>query len=170
MSTTSVRDGLGAFLVGPYDATQRAFLPAVVGVPPVAGLWIARRGWQKDDDRRDFTRDAPAGTKTGALMVIHLDGGEEKRISVPAVLGRKQVRHRVTLYCYVRSTQPYAEDASDDAYALKDAIFTKLRTDPTCASGGFEAGGFQIGEGGDPWLRWFMTTPETSAELTMIFL
>ena len=170
-TTQAVRDGIGSYLVGPYSAAERGFMPAVVGAPPVAGLWLARRAWQKNDDRRDFTRDAPAGTRSGAIMIIHVGDGEEKRIAVAGqASGLKQVRHAVTLHCYVQSMEPYAEDAQDFAYALKDALFDRIRADPTCNSGGFEGGGFQIGEGGDPWLRWTMPPPATSAEMTRIYL
>lgn len=170
-TTEAVRDGIGNYLVGAYNATERAFLPAVAGSPPVAGLYVARRAWQKDDDRRDFTRDAAAGTRSGALMIVHVGDGEEKRVAVAGQAhGLKQVRHAVTLHCYIQSMEPYAEDAQDFAYALKDALFDRIRADPTCASGGFEAGGFQIGEGGDPWLRWTMPPPATSAEMTRIYL
>lgn len=170
-TTSAVRDSIGAYLVGPYSAAERGFLPAVVGAPPVAGLNVGRRAWQKDDDRRDFTRDAPAGTRSGALLIVQVGQGDEKRVAVAGQAhGLKQVRHVVTLHCYVQSMEPYAEDAQDFAYALKDAIIARIRADPTCASGGFELGGFQIGEGGDPWLRWTMPPPATSAEMTRIYL
>jgi hypothetical protein len=44
---------------------------------------------------------------------------------------------------------------------LKDAIFARLRADRTCGSGGFEAGGFHMGEGGEPWFRWGMGQAKT---------
>lgn len=166
-----IRDGIGAYLVGPYNATERAFLPAVVGAPPISGLNIGRRAWQKDDDRHDFTRDAAAGTKSGALVIVHVGEGQEKRIAVAgAANGLKQVVHSITLHVYVQSMEPYAEDAQDWTYNLKDAIFARIRADPTCNSGGFELGGFQIGEGGDPWLRWHLPPPATTAQMTRLYL
>jgi len=168
---TAVRDGIGVYLVGPYNAIERGYLPAIVGAPPISGLNVGRRAWQKNDDKRDFTRDAPAGTRSGALLIVHVGSGEERRIAVAGqAQGMKQVVHAVTLHVYVQSMEPLAEDAQDFAYALKDAIFNRIRTDPTCNSGGFEGGGFQIGEGGDPWLRWMMPPPATSAEMTRIYL
>lgn len=169
-TAVAVRDAIGAYLVGPYSAARRAFMPLIIGAPPISGLNMARRSWDKDDDRADFTRDAPAGTKSGALAIIQLAAGEERRASVPIGTGRKRAAYRLQLHVYVASTEPYAEDAQDWAYALRDAIFARIRADPTCASGGFELGGFQIGEGGDPWLRWSMPPPETNAQLTRIYM
>lgn len=169
-SASATRDQIGTYLVGPYSATFRGFLPAVVGAPPVAGLWAARRSWDKEDNGRNFVRDAPAGTKSGAMAIIELSSGDERRVSVPIGTGRRRASYSLRLHVYVQSFEPYAEDAQDFAHALRDAIFTRLRADPTCASGGFELGGFQIGEGGDPWFRWAMSSPETNAEETRIYL
>jgi hypothetical protein len=170
-SEAAVRDGIGSYLVGPYSNTERAFLPALIGSPLIAGLNVARRAWQKNDDRRDFTLNAPAGTRSGALMIIQVSHGSERRIAVAGQgRGMKQVVHAVTLHCYIQSMEPYAEDAQDFGYTLKDLIFAAIRADVTCGTGGFEAGGFQIGEGGDPWLHWTMSTPATNAEMTRIYL
>lgn len=170
MSAVGVRDSLGTYLVGPYDSTRRAYLPSTPGSPPISGLYLARRSWAKDDDQVDFTRNGPAGTKSGAMAVIQLAAGDERRVSVPIGVGRKRASFGVRLHVYVMSLEPYAEDAQDWAYALKDAVSSRIDADPTCASGGFEQGGFQIGEGGEPWLRWSLSEPQTSAEVTRLYL
>ena len=69
--------------------------------------------------------------------------------------------------------EPLVEDIQDYAYALRDAIFARIRADRTCGSGGFEAGygvGFQIGEGGDPWLGWELAVATSSAEASKSYL
>jgi hypothetical protein len=71
------------------------------------------------------------------------------------------------MHCFLRCLDNYAEDAQDTEYALLDVVRAKLYTDPTCGSGGFEAGygaGFQVGEAsrGQPWFRWTLSPIETT--------
>jgi hypothetical protein len=61
------------------------------------------------------------------------------------------------MHCFLRSEAAYVEDLQDATYALVDAIRAHIQADRTCGTGGFEAGygvGVQVGEGGEPWIRW----------------
>lgn len=168
MSTPSVLNQLGVYFGGLYDATLRRY-----GTPQVTGLGAVRRGKAKRLDPAEFYlgMSADPTPANGAVMFVHELGGTERRVAVAgATDGVKKVTHDVELEIWCRSTEAYAEDASDAVYALKEAIFARIHADRTCGSGGFEAGGFQVGEdregGGTPFLAWEIAGPETSAEVT----
>lgn len=169
MTAQSTLNQLCVYLGGPYDAVRRLYTTAPAA-PVVAGLYVVKRAWVKQDDHALYTLGAVPQPLSGALMVVQAPVGTERRIAVGgAVSGVKKVAHAITLHTYVRSKEPYAEDSQDFGYALKDAIFARLRADRTCGSGGFEAGGFQIGET-EPWLRWGMGQAQTSDGLTKVYL
>lgn len=143
MSASSVLDGLCRYFGGQaYDLQTRSYRS-----PQVAGLGAVRRSFVKKADAADFYLDMATGTATGSQLIVQLPHATEKRIASPSVLGWKEVRHTVELHFFFVSTHRYAEDASDDFYALRDAVVAHIHADPTCGSGGFEVGGFQVGEG-----------------------
>lgn len=169
MTVQATLNQMCVYLGGAYDAARRVY--ATPGAPIVAGLYTVRRAWAKQDDHAMYTYGASPHPLSGAMMIIQIPGGEEHRVAVGgAVSGLKKVAHAVEMHTYIRSEEPYAEESQDFGFALKDAIFARLRADRTCGSGGLEAGGFQIGEGGAPWFRWAMGQAKTSAGLTKVYL
>jgi hypothetical protein len=168
----TVLNQICTYLGGAYDAARRIY--ANPGAPVVAGLYAVRRAWASNDDHAQYTYGATAPVLSGAMMIVQIAAGMEHRIAVAgATSGMKQLQHAVTMHVYIRSEEPYAEDSQDFGYDLKDAIFARLRADRTCGSGGFENGangGFQVGEGGEPWLRWGMGQARSQAGLTKVYL
>lgn len=171
MTVQGVLNQICTYLGGPFDATRRIYAN-VPSAPLIAGLYVVRRAWAKQDDHAMYTYGANPHPLSGAMMIVQIPAGDEKRIAVAgATSGVKQVSHTIEMHTYIRSEEPYAEDSQDFGLALKDAIFTRLRADRQCGSGGFSApGGFQIGEGGQPWFRWAMGQAKTSAGLTKVYL
>lgn len=170
MTVQTVLNSICTYLGGPYDAARRIYANAP-GAPLVAGLYTVRRAWAKQDDHAMYTYGANPHPLSGAMMIVQIPSGDERRVAVGgATSGLKKVAYAVEMHTYVRSEEPYAEDSQDFGFGLKDAIFARLRADRTCGSGGLEAGGFHIGEGGQPWFRWAMGQAKTSAGLTKVYL
>lgn len=142
MSAESVLTGLCTYFGGAYDPATRSYR-----TPRVAGLGAVRGSYVKKADLADFYLGMPEGTATGAQLVVALPSSTEKRIAVPAVLGWKEVRWTVELNFFLVSNATYSEDATAAFYALRDAVLAHIHADPACGSGGYEAGGFQVGEG-----------------------
>lgn len=163
MSASSVLNGLCTYFGGAYDAATRSYR-----TPQVAGLGVVRRAFPKDDVGADYYLGMATGTPSGCQLVVQLPGGAERRAASPAVRGWKRVEHRVELHGFLVSSQLYGEDAQDDAYALRDALVAHIHADPTCGSGGFEALGFQVGEG-EP-LEWDLAQAEAKAGITKGYL
>ena len=166
MTTPSVINQLGVYFGGAYDTTLRRY-----GTAQVTGLGAVRRAKPKRLDPAEFYLGMAAGAEAGAVMFVHELGGSERRVAVAgATSGVKKVTHDIELELWCRSTESYAEDAADAVYALKEAIFARIHADRTCGSGGFEAGGFQVGEdregGGTPFLAWEISEAESSVEVT----
>lgn len=160
MSAASIVDQLCRYFGGPYDPGTHTYRDPQLAVPGMSGP-IVRRGAPKHDDHAtDYHLVNPpaAGVPIGCLMVIFAEFGDERRVAVAgAVSGVKHVSHKIRVHCFIRCLSQYSEDAQDAQYALLEAILGRIRADRTCGSGGFEAGygvGFQVGEGGEPWIRW----------------
>lgn len=132
------------FFGGPEDPTTHTYRS-----PTIANLSVVRRAWPKREDKAEYFVGKPPGTTTGAICVVYMPGGSDRRVALPAVIGRRKSRYRAEMHCFIWSTAGYAEDTQDFGYDLRDQIITKIRTDPTLGSGGIEAGQFQVGEGGD---------------------
>lgn len=166
MSIQTVLNQLCVYFGGAYDPATHTYR-----TPQVTGLGVVRRAWPKRDDHAEYYHGMPPGSLNGCQMVVQASGGSESRAAVGgAVSGLKRLNHHIELHCFIRSTAPYAEDTQDYAYGLRDAIFTHIHTDRTCGSGGFEAGGFQIGEGGEPWLGWELAQARSSADASKSYL
>jgi hypothetical protein len=163
VSASSVLNGLCTYFGGAYDAVTRTYR-----TPQVAGLGVVRRAFAKDDVGADYYLGMATGTPTGCQLVVQLPGGAERRTAVPMVRGWKRVEHRVELHAFLISSQLYGEDAQDDFYALRDALFAKIHADPACGSGGFENLGFQVGEG--ELLEWDLAQAEAKAGQTRGYL
>jgi len=168
VTTQTVLDQLCQYFGGPYDAALRIYHQNPQVVP---GIYTVKRAWWKQEDDAAYFLGAPTGTKNGCALVIQIEDGHEQRVAVAgATSGVKRVAHAVTLHGYIRSSEQYAEDAQDFAYGIRDALIARVRADRTCGSGGFEAGAFQVGEGGEPWIRWRVRQGRTTAQLTKTYV
>lgn len=160
-----VADQLGVFFGGAYDATTHTYRTPQVTVAGLGGP-IFRRGAPKRDDHASDYGLTQAGIQAGCLCRIVLERGKEKRVAVAgAVSGLKEVTWEVRMHFFVRSMSSYVEDLQDTVYDLLDAVRARIQADRTCGTGGFEAGygvGFQVGEGGEPWLKWDISPVETT--------
>jgi hypothetical protein len=166
---TTVADTIARFFAGPYDAGTRTYRTPQMTVPGVA-MGVLRRARPKRVDQADFYLGA-TGATVGFMIYILLSPGDEPRVGLGgARYGLKNIRHEVTMDCLLRSDSPYAEDTQDALYALQTAITDRIHTDRTCGSGGIEAGGFQIGEGGPPWIHWVTSDVVSTAEKTEALL
>lgn len=128
------------FFAGPYSAPDHAYVASTI-----AGVGTWRRGWDKLDDFSLYTRGMAPGTATGAQFVVKEQQGIDRRLTMPAVQGRKHGSHLIDLYGYFWSTAAYSEDVQDALYQVRNAIVVAMRNDPTCGTGGMEAGFFQAG-------------------------
>jgi hypothetical protein len=162
-----VRDQICRWFGGPYDPNTRSYR-----TPQVPGLGVVRRARPKREDNADYYLGAPSsGAVMGSQMLVHVDSGVEQRAAMAGAFGGlKLLTSAVVLHVFMRSTCEYAEDAQDAFYDLLEALKARIRADRCMGSGGFEAGGFDAGEGGAPWLRWSMAPAETSAEMTQGYL
>lgn len=162
-----VADGLCTYFGGNYDPNTRTYRTPQITVPNLDGPILRRAGPNRDDHDTDYGLGAP-GVPVGCLIMVLLEHGTEQRVAVAgATSGLKHVTWTARMHCFLRSAAPAAEDMQDVTYDLIDAIRARIEADRTCGSGGFEAGygvGFQVAEGGDPWLTWSMspvlTTPK----------
>lgn len=148
------------FFAGPYSAADHAYIASTI-----AGVGTWRRGWDKLDDFANYTRGAAAGSLTGTQIIVAPELGEDRRLTMPAVVGRKHASHQLALYCYFWSTAQYVEDTQDMVYAVRSAIIAALRSDPTCGTGGIEAGYFHVGvpdeHGSGGSITWQQVPPVT---------
>lgn len=161
-----VRDGICRWFGGPYDPNTRTYR-----TPQVEGLGAVRRARPKREDNADFYLAAPSsGAIMGSQMFVHVDSGVEERAAIAGRHGLKLLTSAVVLHVFLRSNAEWAEDAQDAFYDLLEALKRRVREDPCLGSGGFEVGGFDVGEGGEPWLRWSMAPAETSSEMTQGYL
>lgn len=164
MSISSVLDGICRYFGGPYDPTTRTYRSS-----PLQGVGVVRRAWTKDDRLADYFNGQDSGARTGCQIVVWIPRSTEARFAVGgATGGHKNVVYEVQLCCYVRSRTPYAEDAQDDVYALRDALVEHLRAERTLGGAVFEAG--EHVDGGNGSIDFDYGQPETKAELTKSFL
>ncbi len=165
MSAATIADKLCQYFGGPYDPSTHTYRTPQLAVPGLDGP-IVRRGAPKRDDHATDYGTGLAGTTADCLMLVLLERGDEQRVAVAgATSGLKKVSWTTRLHCFLRSGATYAEDLQDAVYALLDAIRAHIEADRTCGTGGYEAGygvGFQVGEGGAPWLRWEIAPVSTS--------
>jgi hypothetical protein len=164
MSIQTVLDGVCTYFGGPYDPDTRTYRSS-----PITGVGVVRRAWAKRDDHADFFNGQDAGARTGCQIVVWIPHDSEVRFALGGAHGgMKNVRYNVELACYIRSRTPYAEDAQDDVYALRDALKEWMRADRTLGGACFEAG--EAVDGGQGSIDCDYGQPETAAELTKSFL
>lgn len=161
-----VRDGICCWFGGVYDPTTRSY-----NNPQVPGLGVVRRSRPKVQSDEDYYVGAPSsGSIAGATMLVHLDTWTEQRVAMAGAFGGlKLVTGSVVLHMFLQSKSPYAEDGQDAFYDLLDALGARIREDRCMGTGGFEAGGFQCGEGGAPGITWQIQPAEVSAEVTSAY-
>jgi hypothetical protein len=167
MSARRVADLFCQYFGGAYDPTTHTYRTPQITVANMDGPIVRRAAPKRDDHASDYTLGT-AGIPIGCATVVLLERGVESRAAVAgATSGVKQIRWTVRMHNFLRAASEYAETVQDAQYDLLDAIRAKLEADRTCGTGGFEAGygvGFQVGEGGEPWIRWeispVMTTPK----------
>lgn len=162
-TTRAVIDRICCWYGGSYDPATRSYRN-----PQVPGLGAVRRGRPKTDVETDYYLGASAdGATAGSTMLVTVDTGTEQRETFAGYGGGlKLIRAHVALHVYVRGHAAYAEDVQDWLYDLLDAVRDRAREDPTLGSGGFEAGGFDLGEGGSPWIGWTSELVQTVDEVT----
>ena len=166
MTVGSVQNQICLYFGGAYDPISRSYR-----APQIPNLGTVRRAFPKRENEAEFILGQPPGVGFGSVLVVWLLDGQERRLAVAgATDGRKRVRHVVQFHLFIRSRQPYAEDAHDAALALLDGIRAHIHADRTCGSGGFEAGGFQVGEGQEPEFSWHIEQGNTSEDVTEIYL
>lgn len=169
MTAVSVVNQLCVYFGGAYDWKSHSYRTPALSVPGLT-MGAVRRAKPKRFDQADYFLGA-AGTGIGCQMFFFLKPGVESRVGFGgATAGLKRVSHSVEMLCLIRSSAPYAEDVQDALYALQDAIRARIHADRTCGSGGIENGGFQVGEGGEPWIRWSDSEVESTAERTEALL
>lgn len=155
-------DAVCRYFGGAYNPTYHAYQTSII-----PGIAQYRRGWDKLDDFSSYFVDMPEGTLTGCQCVVSAVRGTERRLTFPAVQGRKHNSVSLAMYLYFWSTAPYVEDCQDTVADVRQAVILALRADPTLGTGGFEAGWFHVGvadehgSGGD--IDWVQTVPVTVA-------
>lgn len=161
-----VRDGICCWFGGIYDPATRSY-----NNPQVPGLGVVRRARPKVQSDEDYYLGAPSsGMIAGATMLVHLDTWSEQRVAMAGAFdGIKLITGSVVMHVWLQSRAEHSEDATDAFYDVLDAIGDRLRQDRCMGSGGFEAGGFQAGEGGAPWITWQMEPAEVSSEVTAAY-
>ncbi|MER8030740.1 hypothetical protein ABTZ78_17475 [Streptomyces bauhiniae] len=144
MAIQDVLDGICRYFGGAYDPDTRTYRSS-----PVTGVGVVRRAWPTDDAHQDYFLGLGDGARTGCQVVVWIPRQHEVRRAVGGEhSGLKQIVYEVVLHCYLRSRTPYAEDAQDDAYALRDALVAWMRRERTLGGACFQAGE-HVTEGGD---------------------
>ena len=170
----AVVDALCVFFGGPYDATTHTYRTPQFAVTNLDGPVFRRAEPKRDDKNTDYHATGTAGHLAGCLAWIVAERGEEKRAAMAgAVSGLKQVRWTIRIHCFFRSGVSFAEDLQDVVYDTLDGFRARIEADRTAGTGGFEAGygvGFQIGEGGEPWLKWDISPVASVNDLSKAYM
>lgn len=161
-----VRDGICCWFGGIYDPSSHSYRN-----PQVEGLGVVRRSRPKVQSDEDYYLGAPSsGSLAGATMLVHLDSWTEERVAMAGAFdGLKLITGAAVLHVFLQSKSEHAEEAQDAFYDLLDRLGDRIRADRCMGTGGFEAGGFQAGEGGAPWITWQMQPAEVSSEVTSAY-
>lgn len=166
MTVDPVLDQICQFFGGAYVPAFHSYRTMII-----PGINQVRRAFDKLTDFEDFfVPNLATGSPVGAQAVIRLTDGTDRRIALPAVTGRKHHTYQVGMYVYFWGASEYAEDTQDAQDTVRRAIIARLRTDPTCGSGGIEAGQFHVGvqddrgQGGD--INWHQSDAVTVDQVT----
>jgi hypothetical protein len=165
-----VRDGVACWFGGIYDPITRSY-----NNPQVRGLGTVRRARPKvQSDEEYYLGAAQSGSLIGSTMLVHLDTWSEKRVAISGAFGGlKLIQAACVLHVFMVSRTEFAEDAQDGFYELldgdEDSLSLRIRQDRCMGTGGFEAGGFQCGEGGAPSITWQIEPADVSSEMTSAY-
>ena len=100
--------------------------------PAVTGLNKVYASIPKRIPGSDFRYGQAAGTKSGAVGVVHiLSENEERRAIGGATSGKKWVHYTVELQVFCHSIEMYAEDAMTYFDSVIDNVKARLRSDRT---------------------------------------
>lgn len=114
-------------------ATVRAQIANYFAPPNVAGLSTLFRSRPSRIPGQAWNLSAGAGS--GAVMVIHMPGSEEKRLTLgPPNAAQKFDVHEIALELMFQSVKLDAQAAQDDLDALVDAFKVRFRADRTLGS------------------------------------
>ncbi|MER7968107.1 hypothetical protein ABTX35_03670 [Streptomyces sp. NPDC096080] len=161
MSITSVLDGIASYFGGEYDPVTRTYRSS-----PVPGIGVVRRGIPTDDKTADYVNGLPAGARTGCVLLVAIPRQHERRVALGGEhSGMKLIVYDVLLRAFLRSNTPYAEEAQDDAYALRDALVAYMRRDRTLGGCVVQAGEHVTEAAGDG-IDVEYSQPATKAGLT----
>lgn len=114
------------------DAAMRTALVAYLKKAAIPGVtqWFADMPW-----RMDLDTWSPSGLY-GAWGYVHIDNGEETRITVPAIDGNKRVDYTISfIIAYKYAIPQNTPQGSEDAWvgpldAIIDGFKTAVRADP----------------------------------------
>lgn len=131
-------DQIAAYLAGTRDPTSLDYRH-----PNVTGLGSVRCGVLINHDPAYYLQTLPTGTTS--LLMLSLAGWYHTRLT----LGPHPVKARVSrvqLDLFVVSGLSNATAVQEATYGLVDRIAAYLDGDPSCGTGGTEAGGMVLGE------------------------
>lgn len=169
----AVVDGLCQFFGGPYDATTHTYRTPQITVPSLDGPIYRRAAPKRDDKATDYTLGTP-GIAAGCMAWAVAERGKEQRVAMAgATSGLKHVSWSIRMHHFFRATSLFSEDLQDVVYDTLDAERARIESDRTCGTGGFEAGygvGFQVGEGGEPWIQWTISPVATIDDLSKAYM
>ncbi|MEU6513620.1 hypothetical protein [Streptomyces sp. NPDC046978] len=161
MPIAQVLDGICRYFGGDYDPKTRTYRSS-----PVTGIGVVRRAWPTDDPHDEYFNGMDPGARTGCQVVVAIPRQHEYRRAMGGEhSGVKQIVYEVILHLYLRSRTPFAEDAQDDAYALRDALVEWMRRDRELGGCVFQAGEHITESGGDG-IDFEYSQPATKGGLT----
>lgn len=166
MPVQQVIHGICCFFGGEYDETTRTYRSS-----PLPGVGVVRRAWPKDDNHADYFLGQDPGPRTGCQIVVAIPRQHEIRRAVGGEHnGMKEIVYEVVLNCYLRSRTSFAEDAQDDAYAMRDTLVEWMRRDRTLGDCVFQAGEHVSESGGGDGIDFEYSQPATKDGLTKGYL
>lgn len=111
-------------------ATVRSAVATFFAPTAVAGLNSIYTSFPKRVPGNAFREGQPAGTKSGAVGVVHILSEREDRIAIGgAHSGKKWVHYTVELQVYCHSIETHAEAAMDFFDSVIDGVKAHLRSD-----------------------------------------
>ena len=111
-------------------ATVRKAVSDFFQPPAVSGLNYVFTSYPKRITGEQFRYGQAAGTKSGAVGVVHIISEREERIAIGgATSGKKWVHYTVEMQVYCHSVELLAEDAMAFFDSVIDGVKAHLRSD-----------------------------------------
>lgn len=129
MSRRDIRQGIAAYFGGSTVTAGGWYQPTPLVALGLAGVRAYYDNRMKDPE---YFAGLAAGTRTGALMCVHLDDDTEKRLAIGGIL---DAPYNVTLYLFLLTRTPSMEDAQADRDDLVQGVRDLVRFDPTLGMG-----------------------------------